>query len=216
MTFYLNIMQMAPKLYLCTGMARLQDLKKRLQPGKIYRRNDLTHWSKSVDRHLDQLVDEGTLQKVSQGLYYYPKKTAFGVVPPDESVLVEGFLRDNRFLVTSPNAYNSLGVGTTQLYNKRTVYNHKRHGEFKLGNRTFEFRRRPHFPRTSTPEFLLVDLVNNLDSLAEDRDEVLKNVAKKVHSMDMRKVKAYANRYGSVRTKKLFSQFLTQTLQHAH
>ncbi|RYG31935.1 hypothetical protein EON81_21775, partial [bacterium] len=41
--------------------------------------------------------------------------------------------QDNRFLVTSPNAYNTLGVGTTQLYNKKTVYNHKRHGNFTLG-----------------------------------------------------------------------------------
>lgn len=196
-------------------MARLQDLKKRLQPGKVYRRNDLTHWSKSVDRHLDQLVEEGTLQKVSQGLYYYPKKTAFGVVPPDERVLVESFLKDNRFLVTSPNAYNTLGVGTTQLYNKRTVYNHKRHGEFRLGNRTFEFRRRPHFPQTTTPEFLLVDLVNNVDLLAEDRDQVLKNVAKKVDGMDKNKVKRYADKYGNVRTKKLFSQFLNKSIQNA-
>lgn len=196
-------------------MPRLQDLRKRLQPGKVYRRNDLTQWSKSVDRHLDQLVEDGTLQKVSQGLYYYPKKTAFGVVPPDESVLVESFLKDNRFLVTSPNAYNSLGVGTTQLYNKRTVYNHKRHGEFKLGNRTFEFRRRPYFPQTTSPEFLLVDLVNNVDLLAEDRDMILKNVAKKVYNMDRNKVKRYADKYGSVRTKKLFSQFLNQSLQNA-
>jgi hypothetical protein len=203
------------RIQLRTCMARLEDLKKRLQPGKVYRRNDLTHWSNSVDRHLDELVQEGILQKVAQGLYYYPKKTAFGVVPPDENVLVESFLKDDRFLVTSPNAYNSLGVGTTQLYNTRTVYNHKRHGEFKLGNRTFEFRRRPHFPQTTTPEFLLVDLVNNLDSLAEDQEEVLKNVARKVHTMDMRKVKTFANRYGSVKTKKLFSQFLTQTPQHA-
>ena len=192
-------------------MARLEDLKKRLQPGKVYRRNDLIHWSNSVDRHLDELMQEGTLQKVAQGLYYYPKKTAFGVVPPDENVLVDSFLKDDRFLVTSPNAYNSLGVGTTQLYNTRTVYNHKRHGEFKLGNRTFEFRRKPHFPPTTTPEFLLVDLVNNLDSLAEDQEDILKNVARKVQSMDTRKVKTYASKYGSVRTKKLFSQFLTQT-----
>jgi hypothetical protein len=37
-----------------------------------------------------------------------------------------------RFLLTSPNAYNTLGVGTTQLYDKTVVYNHKRHGHFML------------------------------------------------------------------------------------
>jgi hypothetical protein len=98
--------------------------------------------------------------------------------------LIKSFLKDDRFLLTSINAYNSLGVGTTQLYNQRTVYNHKRHGDFKLGNKDFSFRVKPHFPKKATPEFLLVDLVNNLDTLAEDQSELLKNISWKVHTMD--------------------------------
>ena len=39
------------------------------------------------------------------------------------------------------NQYNALGLGLTQLYNRLIVYNHKRHGIFKLGNKTFDFRR---------------------------------------------------------------------------
>ena len=53
---------------------------------------------------------------------------------------MEAFLRDHRFLLTSPNAYNSLAFGTTQLYNQTVVYNHKRHGQFELGGgRVFEY-----------------------------------------------------------------------------
>lgn len=74
-------------------------------------------------------------------------------------------------------AYNSLGVGTTQLYDKTVVYNHKRHGESQLGNRKFAFRVKPRFPKSLTREFLLVDLVNNVDRLAEAKDEVLRRVA---------------------------------------
>lgn len=73
--------------------------------------------------------------------------------------------------MVSPNAYNSLGVGTTQLYDKTVVYNHKRHGTFSLGGRNFEFRMKPTFPKALSKEFLLVDLVNNLDRLAERRNE---------------------------------------------
>ena len=51
-------------------MAQLDELKKQLKRGGVYRRKDLTKWSKSVDRHLDQLVEDGTLDKLSQGLYY--------------------------------------------------------------------------------------------------------------------------------------------------
>src|ERR1035437_10702406 len=142
-------------------MTKLDELKKHLKRGKVYRRIELAQWSKSVDRHLEALLEDGTLQKLSQGVYYFPKETSFGLTPPGEEVLVRSFLKDDRFLLTSQNAYNSLGVGTTQLYNQRIVYNHKRHGDFKLGNRKFSFRIKPHFPKKATPEFLLVDLVNN-------------------------------------------------------
>jgi hypothetical protein len=189
-------------------MSRLQQLKRQLKPGEVYRRTELANWSKSVDRHLNELVQDGTMQKLSQGLYYYPKESAFGNTPPDENMVVESFLKDHRFLLTTPNVYNSLGVGTTQLYNERTVYNHKRHGEFKLGNKTFQFKIKPRFPKKLTPEFLLVDLVNNLESLAEDKSEVLKKVAGKVEVMDKKKLKQSVVEYGSVRAKKLFAPLL--------
>lgn len=189
-------------------MNRLEELKKHLKRGQVYRRDDLVKWSKSVDRHLDALVEEDTLQKLSQGLYYYPKLSAFGKTPPEEEVLIRSFLKDDRFLLTSPSSYNSLGVGTTQLYNERTVYNHKRHGEFKLGNRKFSFRLKPRFPSKVTKEFLLVDLVNNLETLAEDPTEVLKNVALKVRTMDTKKLKRYVSQYGTAKAKKLMTPLL--------
>jgi Family of unknown function (DUF6088) len=189
-------------------MSQLNQLKRHLVKGQVYRRTELANWSKSVDRHLNELVQEGTLQKLSQGLYYYPNESVFGKTPPDENVLVQNFLKDHRFLLTSPNAYNSLGVGTTQLYNVRTVYNHKRHGEFKLGNQTFNFRIKPHFPKKVTDDFLLVDLVNNLEELAEDKVELLKKVSAKVQAMDRNKMKNTVAEYGNVKTKKLFAPLL--------
>ena len=194
-------------------MNRLEELKRHLKRGEVYRRDDLAKWSKSVDRHLDALVEENTLQKLSQGLYYYPKLSAFGKTPPEEDVLIRSFLKDDRFLLTSPSSYNSLGVGTTQLYNERTVYNHKRHGEFKLGNRKFSFRMKPHFPSKVTKEFLLVDLVNNLETLAEDPTEVLKNIALKVRTMDTKKLKRYVSQYGTAKAKKILTPLLESPIK---
>lgn len=189
-------------------MTKLQELKKHLKRGKVYRRADLSRWSTSVDRHLEELVKEGTLQKLAQGLYSYPETTVFGQTPPDEEVLVRSFLKDNRFLVTSLNAYNALGVGTTQLYNQKLVYNHKRHGDFNLGGKTFSFRVKPHFPSKATPEFLLIDLLNNLDLLAEDQNEVLPKVRAKAKTMDARKLKKSLNEFGNAKTKKLLEPVL--------
>lgn len=71
------------------------------------------------------------------------------------------------------------------------MYNHKRHGEFKFGNQKFSFNIKPHFPSKLSQEFLLVDLVNNLELLAEDPQEVLKNVAIEVCTMDVKKLKRH-------------------------
>jgi hypothetical protein len=57
---------------------------------------------------------------------------------------------------------------------------------------------------------LLVDLVNNLKELAEDRDKVLGQVAKKAASMDTRALS------GAVAAKKFFARALADDrLKHA-
>lgn len=186
-------------------MSALKELKRHLKPGQVYRRADLARWSNAVDRHLKQLMEEGTLQKVSQGVYAYPKKTSFGKAVPEDYKLVEAFLKTDDFLLFSPNAYNALGVGTTQLYNEQVVYNRKRHGKFKLGNRTFSFQIKPYFPKEVSEEFLLVDLVNNVNKLAEEQDTVLKDVRRVVANMNVSSLKRDVQRYGGVRAKKFFA-----------
>lgn len=196
-------------------MASLDQLKKQLKPGRAYRREELAHLSSSIDRDLKKLVESGVLRKLSGGLYAYPKETAFGPAPASDKDVVGAFLKDDRFLLASPNAYNSLGVGTTQLYDKTVVYNHKRHGEFQLGGRKFAFRVKPHFPKALTEEFLLVDLVNNLGQLAEARDEVLKRAMDRAVSSDGPRLRRAVRDYGNERTKKLFGRALKAAAQHA-
>lgn len=196
-------------------MSALNELKRHLKPGQVYRRADLAQWSNAVDRHLRLLVKDGTLQKVSQGVYAYPKKTSFGKAAPEDYKLVEAFLKTDHFLLFSLNTYNALGVGTTQLYNEQVVYNRKRHGKFKLGNRTFSFQMKPYFPKEVSKEFLLVDLVNNVNKLAEEQNFVLERVGDVVADMDASSLKRDVQRYGGVRAKKLFASLDDKTLTHA-
>ena len=155
-----------------------------------------------MDRHLRELVAAGTLEKLAQGLYHAPRQTSFGPLPPADEQVVAGFLREKDFLVFSPSAYNAVGLGTTQLYNRTLVYNHKRHGVFRLGNRQFDFRMKPRFPKKLTPEFLYVDLLNNLEELAEDRDAVLCRARSKLPSLDSTRLQRAADSFGNVATRK--------------
>jgi hypothetical protein len=186
----------------------LEQLRRHLRPGRVYRREDLLPWSHSVDRHLKELTVDGTLQKLRTGLYYSPRKFEFGQAPADEHEVVKAFLKTDRFVVTSPNAYNQLGLGTTQLYNKRVVYNQKRHGTFPLGNRMVTFERRLNVPRQLSPEFLLVDLVNELGNLAVNQDAVLSRVREKTTEMDPKKLVRAVSLYGKYSTQKKFQKML--------
>ncbi|GAA4017823.1 hypothetical protein GCM10022212_11890 [Actimicrobium antarcticum] len=192
---------------LLTRASALDQVVGKLRAGKVYRREDLAYVSNAVDRHLREMVSGGALKRLAQGLYYAPKKSVYGTLPPDDQELLATFLRDKDFLVFSLSSYNTLGLGTSQLYNKTLVYNHKRHGIFSFGNRQFDCRVKPRFPKTLTPEFLLVDMVNNLDELAEDRNLVLQMVVRKLPGFDQAKLKRAVSNYGSAATRKSFARW---------
>jgi len=176
--------------------------------GKVFRRKDLTNELPSVDRELALAVKAGSVRKVARGLYYVPRKTPFGDAPPSEEALVEKFLDDHHFLMFNPSCYNALGLGTTQLYNKTVVYNHKRHGKFALAGFEFDFRDKPRFPsrKQINREYLLVDMLNNLSDLAEDPETVLSNVRRKLDTLDEGRLEKMLADYGSARTRRVFLQ----------
>jgi len=103
-------------------------------------------------------------------------------------------------------------MGATQLYNQTVVYNHKRHGQLSLGNRTFDFRKKSFFPVELSREFLLVDLVNNVDRVAEDRASLLAEVEKKVASFDRAALAEAVRKFGGVAAKKFFAKSLGDDL----
>lgn len=193
---------------------RQTPLSRHVRAGKVYRREDLVPYSTSVDRELQQLVAQGSVQKLAQGLYYKPKKNVFGDVPPSEDDLLAVFLKDKNFLSFNPSVYNSLRLGTTQLYNKTIVYNHKRHGVFELDQRLYDFRMKPRFPKPAqvTTEYLLVDMLNNLSDLAEDEEQVLERAQRKLNQFDAKKLNKALVDFGSAATKRRVNAWLAQGL----
>ena len=193
----------------------METLRQHIKPGHVYRRSDLEYYSSAIDRHLGMLTKDGSLIKLSQGVYYAPKSSKFGLVPPDDVVLVESFLKDSDFLMVKPNVYNTLGLGLTQLYNTTWVYNHKRKGEFKFNGKSFEFKIKSSFPNQLTKEFLLVDLLNNLDELAEDQNQTIKRLPENLRSFNNEELMRVAQQYGSGRTKQLLKSIYRNKIQHA-
>ncbi|MDP2828188.1 MAG: hypothetical protein Q8O37_06240 [Sulfuricellaceae bacterium] len=195
-----------------SSQAKASPLARHLRAGKVYRREDLVPYSTSVDRELQQLVAAGRLAKAAQGLYYAPRKSVFGDAPPAENEMLAAFLKDKNFLSFNPSVYNSLRLGMTQLYNKTIVYNHKRHGKFRLGNREFDFRVKHRFPLPNqvSSEYLLVDMLNNFDELAEDEDHVFAIARRKLPQFDAKKLQNALQEYGSAATRRLLKKWLKE------
>lgn len=157
--------------------------------------------STSVDRDLKTLVRRGEVLKLSGGLYYRPQKNVFGVTPPEDREMVRAFLKTDDFLLSSNNHYNQLGLGLTQVYNDYKVYNHKRSGTFILGGKRFAFRQVPSYPQKISKEYLLIDLLNNLNGLPDRTDLVLHNLPFRLHGFDRRMVEDFLSRYGRPRAR---------------
>ena len=163
--------------------------------------------STNLDRHLKKLVEESSLRKLQGGLYLCPESSLFGEAPAEEDELLKKFLRSKKFLAYSPNTFNSLGLGTTQLYNVRTVLNQKRHGSFLLNGQHYFFHRKVNVPKKLTKEVLLVELLNNLKKLAEDPDELEDNLKSRLSSFDRASLLTAAEHYGTCSTQKKLNEF---------
>jgi hypothetical protein len=189
-------------------MNALDRVKKHLVPGRAYRRSDLAELSSNVDRHLQTLVTEGLLKKLNTGLYLAPKVTAFGDAPPDEDSLLKTFLKDDHFVVYSPSQFNTLGLGSTQLYNERVVFNRKRTGEMVIGGRSYTFKLWREAPKLLTKEFLVVEFLNRLNELAEDRNSLLENLRTRLSEMDSAKLNRAVKRFGTISAQKKLKSLL--------
>ncbi len=166
-------------------------------------------FSTAVDRDLIILTEKGLVEKVGPGLYYRPIVSRFGTLPPKEEDLVSCFLQGDPFLLYSWNEYNALGLGLTQLYNRWVVYNRKRHGLLELNGRKFDFRRPARgFPTHLTPEFLLVDLVNNLAGLSEETGFVKPQIQKNLARFDRDQLLHNARSYGKIGTCCFFEEII--------
>lgn len=182
-----------------TGAQKLNDY---MTPGRVYRLRELTGVSSNLSRDIKKLVEAGEVVCASAGIYYKPEMTRFGPRPAAPEELIRAFLNDDKFLLTSRNAYNSLGLGLTQLYNESTVLNRKRHGEFILDGTRYTFRIERNVPEDLSKEFLLVDLLNNFDQLAEDTTLLQESLPRELQKLDRATLLQASKDYGRVATRK--------------
>jgi hypothetical protein len=187
-----------------------KNMEEKLVPGKVYRREDLVCDLVFTDHRIRQLVAQGALEKITQGLYHYRGASPANFVPPTSGSLLQGFLGVDDFLLLPWREYLSLGVALTPKFDMHLVYNRKRHGIFRLGETTFDIRRRSRYPEQITPEFLLVDLLNNTDFFTEDPSKIQREARTLIRKFDTAALLKTARDFGKVATYKYISAWQSE------
>lgn len=139
----------------------------RMTRGRVYRTRELRVFSANPTRWAKSLVARGELRRLAQGLFYRPEQTFFGPVPPTEKEVLRAFFESHPFLITGPYYWNALDLGGSALWSMELIYNDQRTGEVVLGGQRYRLRR-TRFPITPTPEWYVVDFLNNADAAGAD------------------------------------------------
>lgn len=79
---------------------------------------------------LERMCAKGELDKIAKGIYYKPKKTKYGVIPPSDQDIVDTFINNNQGTVVGYSIYNELGL-TTQVPKKIEVLTSRLAGQTK-------------------------------------------------------------------------------------
>lgn len=137
----------------------------RVAPGRLHRTRELGMWSANAPRLARRLVDEGAPVPLARGLFAHLRPSRFGPVPPRDGEIMRAFLDGAPFVLTGPERWNALGLGTTAGFAVPLVYNTKRSGTFTFGNRRFVLRRVA-LPENPPPEWFVVDLFEHADQAA--------------------------------------------------
>ncbi len=178
-----------------------------LEPGKVYRTSDLAAWGRNPSRLAKRLEREGVLVRLAHGVFLHPRQSRFGSVPPDDDSLMRSFLGGAPFVMTGPERWNPLGLGSTAVFPARLVYNTKRSGEFTLGGRRFILRR-VSFPENPTPEWSVVDLLEHSDVAGVSRADLEANLARAIATrrFTSEALQQAARQYGTRKTRDLIDR----------
>jgi hypothetical protein len=173
--------------------------KPELTPGRVYRTRELGRWGANPTRLAKRLVREGHLRQLAPGLFFAPEASRFGAVPPLEKEVLRGFIGTDEFVITGPPVWNALGLGTTAAFASTLVYNHKRSGEFKLGNLRFQLRR-VRFPPNPSPEWFVIDLLENRTAVGADLADLRAALHRALVAdrFDRVRLRAMADEYGTL------------------
>lgn len=111
-----------------------------IQPGVIFGLKDFDKLEnpQTVALELSRLARKGTIQRLTKGKYFVPKKTKFGTLRPDEWRILDRVIKENGGYFAGNMALNRLGV-TTQVPSQIQIRGARSTRKLKIGSLVIQF-----------------------------------------------------------------------------
>jgi len=160
------------------------------KPGAVFTPIDFQKMGSkdAIDQTLSRLTKSGDIRRLGQGIYEKPKKSSFGILPPDATLMAEALARSTktRLQVSEAYAANRLGL-TTQVPGKYIYYIEGTPRSRKFGSQEIIFKRATpkRMVGAGTKVGLIIQALRYFG--AENVDNVvLEKISKKLSMSDMR------------------------------
>ena len=152
----------------------------RLSPGAIIRHADFDlppEHQMALAKTLSRMSKKGIIERLEKGIYYKPKKTAFGSVRPSEREILSSIIEAKQGYITDTAAANTLGV-TTQLPREIVIASKSYRPPRKIGGLTIRFRRAMIQPVGvgSNPPTIILQILDSLRIIKRIPDASVDNI----------------------------------------
>jgi len=110
-----------------------------IEQGNTFTYKDLTINKKeysATSKTIERLIKKGKIKRISTGIFYKPKQTAFGELKPDEEKIITPYLFKNGkriAYITGLLLYNKMGL-TTQIPKEISIASREKRIYIKKGN----------------------------------------------------------------------------------
>lgn len=123
-----------------------------IKPGLIFGLKDFNKLGnpQAVALELSRLAKKGTIERLTKGKYFVPRKTSFGILRPDEWRILDKVIKENGGYFAGNMALNRLGV-TTQIPSQILIRGARSTRKLKIGS-------------------LMIQLVKTGNPMAESKD----------------------------------------------
>lgn len=179
--------------HLITAMVIAKQLKETLKDmpeGQVFTIQDFDipmEHQPALQRCISRLVADGTVQKVSKGKYYKPRKSIFGTLKPPVMEIVKDLLERNgkpTGYITGTAAFARMGL-TTQITSAITIGTKQYRRPLKRGEYTVSFILQPNeITAENIPLLCILDAVKSLRKIpGTSPDECVRLLSGRIASL---------------------------------